>query len=122
MEASKKYPCPAACASQRRQPVSLGDDTHAVGYTAKVCTRARDTHRVWSTVSVGCEPRPSIGARTRTRAEVNVRPRPLVNVNRREDTARLVKTTLWKFTCVDNVTFWKVHGNTQQQHIRKTVS
>ena len=26
-------------------------------------------------MSVGCEPGPSIGARTRTRAEVNVRPR-----------------------------------------------
>ena len=46
---------------------------------------------------------------TRTRAEVNVRPRPLVNVNRREDKARPDKTALWKFMCVDNET-WTVHG------------
>ena len=45
---------------------------------------------------------------TRTWAEVNVRPRPFVNVNRREDRARPDKTTLSKFTCVDNDTFWKV--------------
>ena len=44
------------------------------------------THMRWlsgqsghqSTKSLGCEPGPSTGARTRTRAEVNVRPRPLV--------------------------------------------
>ena len=43
---------------------SLGDDTHAVGHTAKVSTRARATHRVLCPlVSVGCKPGPSIGAR-----------------------------------------------------------
>ena len=38
---------------------SLGDDTHAVGHTAKVGTRAR----LCPLVSVGCKPGPSIGAR-----------------------------------------------------------
>ena len=43
---------------------SLGDDTHAVGHTAKVGTRARATQRVLCVlVSVGCKPGPSIGAR-----------------------------------------------------------
>ena len=71
-----------ACASQWRQPSLFGDDTCAAGNTAKVGTRARTTHRVWSNVSVGCEPGPSKRAQTRTRAKVNARPRPLVNVNR----------------------------------------
>ena len=31
---------------------------------------------------------------------------------RRADKSRLDKTTLSKFTCVDNETFWKVNGNT----------
>ena len=30
VEALKKYPCPAACASLWRQPSLFGDDTHAV--------------------------------------------------------------------------------------------
>ena len=43
---------------------SLGDDTHAVGHTAKVGTRARATHRVLCPlVPVGCKPGLSIGAR-----------------------------------------------------------
>ena len=63
MEALKKYPCPAACASLWRQPSLFGDDTHAVGHTAKVGTRARTAHLVWFLMSVGCEPGPSTGAR-----------------------------------------------------------
>ena len=35
----------------------------------------------------------------------------------KSDKSRLDKTTLSKFTCVDNETFWKVNGNnTTQQH------
>ena len=44
VEALEKYPCPAACASLWRQPSLFGDDTHAVGNTAKVGTRARAAH------------------------------------------------------------------------------
>ena len=44
-----------------------------------------DSYREWSTVSVGGKPGPSTCARTRTRAEVNVRPRPLVNTDRHKD-------------------------------------
>ena len=119
MEALKKYQCLAACASLWRQPSLFGDDTHAVG------TRPRwaQEHGIHTECGPLCRWVASLAHRqvlgTRTWAEVNVRPRPLVNVNRREDIARPVKTTLWKFTCVDNVTFWKVHGNTQQQHTTK---
>ena len=80
---------------------SLGDDTCG-GCTAKVDTRARITHEVWSSASVGCEPGPSTCVHTSTRAEAKARPRSLVNVNRPEDKAGPDKTTLWKFTCVDN--------------------
>ena len=45
-----------------------------------------------------CEPGPSTRAQTRTRAKVKARPR--------QD-----YITLWKFTCVDDETFWKVTGN-----------
>ena len=88
VEAPQQCPHPAACASLWRRPSLSGDDTHAVGCTAKVGMRARDTHEVWSNESVGCEPGPSTCARTRTRGEVKVRPRPLVNVNRREDKSK----------------------------------
>ena len=44
-----------------------------------MAVRARDTHEVRCSVSVGCELGPSTCARTRTRADVNVRPRPFVN-------------------------------------------
>ena len=63
VEALKKYPCPAACASLWRQPNLFGDDTHAVGHTAKVGTRARTAQLVWFLMSVGCEPGPSTSAR-----------------------------------------------------------
>ena len=82
VEAPQKYPSPAACASHWRQPSLFGDDTHAV-VTRPKWAREHGVHTEWSPMSVGCEPGPSIGARTRTRAEVNVRPRPLVQVNRR---------------------------------------
>ena len=43
---------------------SLGDDTHAVGHTAQVGTRARATQRVlYPLVSVGCKSGLSTGAR-----------------------------------------------------------
>ena len=56
---------------------SHGDDTHAVGARPK-WAREHGLQRVWSLVSVGCEPGPSIGAPTRTWAKVNVRPQSLV--------------------------------------------
>ena len=69
-------------------------------YTAKVGTRARIAHRVWSTVSVGGKPGSRTCALTGTRAKVKARPRPLVSANRRK--SRSGKATLSKFTCVDN--------------------
>ena len=51
--------------------------------------------RVCSLVPVGCEPGPSIGARARTRAKVNVRLRPLARKDNRqkERIARRRETT-----------------------------
>ena len=78
-EALKKDQCPIACASQWRQPSLFGgNDTHAV-VLLKVGTRARDTHEVWSNVSVGCEPGLKTCAQTRMRVSMNVRPLHLVN-------------------------------------------
>ena len=59
MGASKECPDPAACASLWRPPSLFGDDTHAVVARPKWAPRARDTHEVWSPMSVGCEPGPS---------------------------------------------------------------
>ena len=56
--------------------------THMRWAKGKVGTRTRITHRVWSTVSVGGKPGPSICARTTTRAEL----RPFVNTDRHRDT------------------------------------
>ena len=56
------------------------------GNTVKAGTRARDTHDMWSSSSVGCELGPSTSARTRTRAEVNVRPRSLVQKTKQAST------------------------------------
>ena len=50
--------------------------------TAKVGTRARTAHKVRSFMSVGWKLSPSTRARTRNPAKMNVRPRPLVKVNR----------------------------------------
>ena len=47
--------------------------------------RARTTHRVWCNASVGCEPGPLVGARTRTRASMNVRPQSLVCGNKQAE-------------------------------------
>ena len=69
------------------------------GHTATVGTRARDTHEVWSSASVGCEPDSSTCARTRKRAEVKARPRPLVKVNRREDSQTRQDDTLGVHVC-----------------------
>ena len=46
--------------------------THMYGQSWHVSTAP---HRVWSSASMGCEPGPSTGAQTRTRACVNARPR-----------------------------------------------
>ena len=81
---------------------SLDENTHAV-VTATVGTRARDTHEVWSSASVGCKPS-STCARTRKRAEVKARPRPLVNVNRREDSQTRQDDTVGVYMYE---TFWK---------------
>ena len=43
---------------------------------------------VWSSVSVGHQPGPSTGARTRTLAEANVRPRRIVNKQAQDKTRR----------------------------------
>ena len=43
----------------------------------KVGTRARATHRVWSSASVGGKPGPSIGARHKDAGKHERRPRPL---------------------------------------------
>ena len=58
---------------------SPDDDTHAVGTRPK-WARERGLHTQCGPffLSVGCKPGPSIGDRTRTRANVNVRPRPPV--------------------------------------------
>ena len=56
---------------------SLGDDTHAVVLGPMWASEHGLHCVVWSLLSVGCKPGPSISARTRTRADVNVRPRPL---------------------------------------------
>ena len=41
-----------------------------------------------------------------------------MNVNKREDKAK-TRLPLWKFTCVDNQSFWKLHDNMQPQHTTK---
>ena len=48
VEAPQKCQCPAACAKPMETALSLGDDTHAVADGARVGTRARTTHLVWS--------------------------------------------------------------------------
>ena len=53
--------------------------------------RARTTHKVWFSASVGCDLGPSTRARTRTRANVNVRPRHLAN-----EQANKRKTIWWR--------------------------
>ena len=65
VEAPKKYPCPAACASQQRQPSLFGM-----------------THLLWSFMLVACKPDQSTCARTRTRAEVSERETPTPCENR----------------------------------------
>ena len=82
VEALWKYPCPAACASRRRQPSLFGDDTHAV-VTRPKWHGEHGPHRVWYFVLVVCKPGPSIGARARTRAKVNVRLRHLAHKDNR---------------------------------------
>ena len=56
------------------------DDTHAVVMGPKWAREHGLHSAVRSQVSVGCKSGPSIGARRRARAEVNVRPRPLVKI------------------------------------------
>ena len=56
---------------------SLGDDTHAVAMGPMWAGEHGLHCVVWSLMSVGCKPGQSTGARTRTRANVSVRPRPL---------------------------------------------
>ena len=82
MEAPKKSPCPAARASLWRQPSLF---THAV-VTRPKWAREHGLRTECGPMRQWVE---SLGDRhvldTRTRAEVNVRPRPLVQVNRPED-------------------------------------
>ena len=56
---------------------SLGDDTHAVGARPKWASEHGIHTECGPVVSIGCKPGPSTSARTRTWAEVNVRPQPL---------------------------------------------
>ena len=77
MEAVKKCPCPSACASLWRLPSLFGDDTHAVGTRPKW---ARE-HVIHIYCGSLCRWVASLAHRqvleTGTRANVNVRPRPL---------------------------------------------
>ena len=71
-----EYPYPAASASIWRQE-RLSAMTHVHQQHGHNGHESTDlTHLMWSIASVGCEPGPSTSARTRTWAEVNVRPRP----------------------------------------------
>ena len=79
MEVLKKYPCPAACVSQWRQPSLFGDDTHAVVKRPKWAREHGRHTKCGPVVSVGCKPGQSTRDRTRTRASMHVRPRHLVN-------------------------------------------
>ena len=68
---------------------SRGDDTHVVVMGPKWARGRGFRGVVWSQVSVGGKSGPSIGARRRARAEVNVRPRPFVKI--RGVTKKIVK-------------------------------
>ena len=61
---------------------SLGDDTHRVIAQATRALEHGPRTDVWSLMSVGGKPGPSIGAQTRTRAKMNVRHRHLVRNDR----------------------------------------
>ena len=78
VEAPKKYPCPTACASQWRQPSLSGDNTHAVATRPKWAQE----HGLHTKCGSLCRWVASVAHRkvleTRTRANENVRPRPLV--------------------------------------------
>ena len=63
-----------------------------VGNTAKKVNQSTDDAVDGSFVSVGGEPLPSVGLRTRTRAKVNVRPRHLVQVSRQTERESKRKT------------------------------
>ena len=70
-----KCSCPAACASQWRQPSLLCGDTHAVGGLYSQSGRQRTDYAPSEDLSVGGkELDPSTSAHTGTRANVNVRP------------------------------------------------
>ena len=87
---------------------SLGDDTHAVG------TGARTAHLVWSFMSVGCKPGPSIGARTRTRADMNVRPRPFAQRTGKEkegERGRERETEGWMLDATTHIHVCRVFCN-----------
>ena len=76
MEAPEKYPCPTACASLWRLPSHLAM-THAV-VTRPRWAREHKLQNLHLSLSMGDWLAPPTGGRTRTRAEVNVRPRLLV--------------------------------------------
>ena len=53
VEAPEKWPCLAACESQRRQPILFSDDTHAV-VTRPKWVREHGVDTEWFSMSVGC--------------------------------------------------------------------
>ena len=77
------------CETKEAVRQDVGDSPVSLAMTHMLWCKGQDesadAHRVWSKVSVGGEPGPSTCARTRTRAEVIVRHRPLVNTDRHKD-------------------------------------
>ena len=79
-EAPNKDPCLAACTARAKGKIGpRGDNTHSVVKRPKgTREHGRHTHRavLWTTdvvcfsASVGCDPGPTMGAETRTRADV----------------------------------------------------
>ena len=84
-------------------PVSLAAHEHGV-------------HTEWSPVSVGYQPGPSTGARTRTWADVNVRPRPLVNTDRHKDSGKKEKIMVNRFIRLREYSHKKPDENSLTQH------
>ena len=74
------------CMCEPRRLPSLTAMTHAVVAQRK-WAREHGLHRVWSFVSVGCEPGPLIGARTRTWENERKTPFPCVETNRQNSEA-----------------------------------
>ena len=104
---------------------SVGDDAHAGVNMAWVCVGARTAHRVKSFVSVGRRPGLSVGAQTRTRAQVTVGPGHLVRQTGAKTTKDKEKLRLKQKNRKDNAVkdflnpcraFWE-EGSLRCQHV-----